>query len=232
MRVLSETVKELFRGWTLPQLLWLSFCQVSLLVLSVLWEDSLVAVIAAQTGMLYTILAGKGKAGCFLFGIVNTPLYAYLSFDQGYYGDFALNIYYFAMMFWGMRAWLMNRSLSPEEGIVRSRLAVGGRVVLLLVCAVSTAVLALVLREIGGTRPVCDALTNVLSIAAMYLTVRRAIEQWVLWIAVNAIEVFMWTEVFLSGEGMISVLLMWMIFLLNGIYILWGWMRLERNSPQ
>lgn len=78
----------------------------------------------------------------------------------------------------------------------------------------------------------CDAFTNVLSVAAMALTVRRAIEQWVLWIAVDAVEVFMWIKVWLSGGGMVSVMLMWLLFLANGIYMLALWMRVEkcRNS--
>jgi nicotinamide mononucleotide transporter PnuC len=73
-------------------------------------------------------------------------------------------------------------------------------------------------------------LTNVLSIAAMFLTVRRAIEEWVLWIAVDAIEVFMWWRTWQSGEGSISVLLMWLLFLANGIYLFSLWLRVEKNA--
>jgi nicotinamide mononucleotide transporter len=73
-------------------------------------------------------------------------------------------------------------------------------------------------------------MTNVLSIAAMILTVKRAIEEWVLWIAVNAIEVFMWYRAWCSGSGNISILLMWMLFLVNGIYLLTLWLRIERRN--
>ena len=83
---------------------------------------------------------------------------------------------------------------------------------------------------INGNRPFCDALTNVLSIAAMLLTVRRAIEEWVLWIIVNAVEVFMWWNAWCAGEGSISVLLMWLLFLANGIYLLSLWMRTGKKT--
>ena len=83
-------------------------------------------------------------------------------------------------------------------------------------------------REIdalGGERALCDSLTNVLSVAAMALTVKRCIEQWVLWIAVDAIEVFMWWSVHSADGTGISILLMWLLFLANGIYLLRLWMK-------
>jgi nicotinamide mononucleotide transporter len=59
----------------------------------------------------------------------------------------------------------------------------------------------------------------------MVLTVRRAIEQWVLWIIVDIVEVFMWWYAWHDGSGTISVLLMWLLFLINGVYLLYLWKR-------
>ena len=182
---------------------------------------------AAVTGMMYTILAGKGKPSCFLFGMVNTPLYAWIAFNAGYYGDLSLNIYYFIMMFPGLAAWLRHRSSVAETGIVRTRLSNKVRLQLFTMCIIGILVLWGILHLINGNRPFCDAVTNILSIAAMLLTVKRAIEEWVLWIVVNAVEVFMWWNAWRAGEGSISVLLMWLLFLANGIYLLSLWMRME-----
>ena len=180
--------------------------------------------------MMYTILAGKGKPSCFLFGMVNTPLYAWIAFNAGYYGDLTLNIYYFIMMFPGLAAWLRHRSCVSEAGIVRTRLSNKGRLLLFAMCIIGILALWGILHLINGNRPFCDAVTNILSIAAMLLTVRRAIEEWVLWIVVNAMEVFMWWNAWRAGEGSISVLLMWLLFLANGIYLLSLWMRMEHKQ--
>ena len=94
-------------------------------------------------------------------------------------------------------------------------------------CIIGILVLWGILHLINGNRPFCDAVTNILSIAAMLLTVKRAIEEWVLWIVVNAVEVFMWWNAWRAGEGSISVLLMWLLFLANGTYLLSLWMRME-----
>ncbi len=218
------------QGWRWQEALWLLFCLLSIISLSLWWGDPPVSIVAAATGMLYTVFAGKGKPICFLFGFINTPLYAVLAFNAQYYGDFALNVYYFAMMFPGLAVWLKNRSSDNEEGIKRTRLSPKGRMLLLLSCAAGIALLWSVLLHIGGSRPLCDAATNILSIAAMILTVRRAIEEWVLWIAVNAIEVVMWYKAYSQGTGHLSILLMWLLFLANGIYLFSLWRRIENRS--
>lgn len=223
---------EQFRGWRTQEVVWFAFSISAITGLSIYWNDSVLGIIAATTGMAYTVLAGKGKISCFIFGLINTPIYAYIAFNSGYYGDFSLNVYYFAMMFPGLIAWHKNRSSDHEEGIKRTRLTTKGRVILVILVIAAIIPLSLTLHSLGGSRPLCDSLTNILSIAAMILTVRRAIEEWILWIAVNAIEVFMWYKAWMAGDGPISLLLMWLLFLANGIYLLSLWIRQERRTSQ
>ena len=225
-------LQDQFRGWRATEIAWLVFCLVSIVALSVHWNDSALGMTAAVTGMLYTVLAGKGKCSCFVFGLINTPLYACTAIKAGYYGDFALNIYYFVMMFPGLTTWLRNRSDDPEESIVRISLSGSERLKLFTACAAFTFILWSVLHFLNGSRPLCDAVTSVLSVAAMLLTVRRAIEEWILWIIVDAVEVFMWWKSWRSGEGDVSVLLMWLLFLANGVYLLSLWMRLAHRKPR
>ena len=226
---IKELFLEQFRAWRPTEVAWLLFCLSSVLGLSLYWQDSALGITAALTGMLYTVLAGKGKIACFIFGLVNTPLYAYISYRNGFYGDFTLNIYYLAMMFPGLLAWCRHQAKTSEEGIVRTRLAPRGRIKLATGCIAGVLALWAVLRLVGGNRPFCDAITNVLSIAAMLLTVRRSIEEWILWIIVDAVEVLMWAKAYIAGSGTISVLLMWLLFLANGIYLLSLWIRIERK---
>ena len=221
---------EQFRGWRATEIAWLAFSVSSILALSAHWGDTALGMTAAVTGMMYTVLAGKGKLACFIFGFVNTPLYAYMAYTAGYYGDLSLNIYYFAMMFPGFVAWRRNQADTSYAGIVRTRLSPKSRIRLAAACLAGILALWAILHILEGTRPFCDSATNVLSIAAMLLTVRRAIEEWILWIVVDAIEVFMWWRAWCAGEGSISVLLMWLLFLANGIYLLSLWVRADAHQ--
>lgn len=227
---MKRLLLDQFKGWRAEEISWLVFSVSAITALSVYWGDGALGIAAAVTGMLYTVLAGKGKVSCFLFGMVNTPIYAYLAFKSGYYGDFTLNVYYFAMMFPGLAAWFKNRSSDAEEGIKRTRLTTKGRVLLAVLLVGAVIPLWAILNAIGGSRPFCDSVTNVLSVAAMILTIRRAMEEWILWIAVNAVEVFMWYKAWTAGEGPVSLLLMWALFLVNGVYLLSLWIRIERKT--
>jgi nicotinamide mononucleotide transporter len=73
-------------------------------------------------------------------------------------------------------------------------------------------------------------MTNTLSIAAMILTVKRCMEQWLMWIAVNLIEVFMWWKVWTIEGNSISILLMWLLFLFNGIFFFIRWKKDTRRD--
>lgn len=213
------------RGWRVSEVIWLVFCLASVISLSIYWHDSLFGIAAAVTGVLYTVIAGKGKISCYLFGLINAPMYAWLAWQQKYYGDMALNIYYFIMMIPGIICWTKNQAEDQSQGIVKTKLQPLQRIILLGILVASSALLWWILHVFGGNRPLCDSLTNVLSIAAMILTVKRCIEQWWMWIAVDAIEVFMWWKVGAEASGGISMLLMWILFLMNGIYLYALWIR-------
>ena len=212
--------------------IWATASVLAIAVISLSWWDandvlhSSLALVAAVTGMMYTMLAGRGKIACYGFGLVNAPIYAYLSYRWGYYGDMALNLYYFVMMVPGIVCWRRNRAANGEGDIVRTRLSGRERAVWSAGLVGATLVLFWILSVIGGHRPLCDALTNVLSIAAMVLTVKRCIEQWVMWIAVDAIELVMWWH---TGESSMAILAMWLLFLIDGIYLFGLWIAAMRN---
>ena len=205
---------------------WATASVLAIAVISLAWWDandvlhSSLGLVAAVTGMMYTMLAGRGKIVCYAFGLVNAPIYAYLAYRWGYYGDMALNLYYFVMMFPGIACWRRNRTEASGGEIVRTALSGRERWAWGLSLAVSALLLYAILLSVGGNRPLCDALTNVLSVAAMVLTVKRCIEQWVMWLAVDAIEMFMWWH---TGETSMAILAMWTLFLADGIYLFHLW---------
>ena len=205
---------------------WMAFSLLAITGISLTWWDagdvlhSSLALVAATTGMAYTMLAGRGKIVCYAFGLVNAPIYAYLSWRWGYYGDMALNLYYFVMMVPGLVCWRRNLLAEGRGEIVRTRLSGRERWIWSAAMAVAAAGLYVLLRTVGGSRPLCDSFTNVLSIAAMVLTVKRCIEQWIKWIAVDAIEIVMWWH---TGDASMAILAMWTLFFIDGCYLFRLW---------
>jgi len=221
----DSRIRRFFAGWTRKEIAWFLFCVGFVCFVSISLGDGVLPSLAAVTGVVFTILAGKGQRLCYYFGMINAPLYAYISFTEAYYGDMALNVFYFAMMFVGLYSWSRNQSGDEAKGIKREKLSLHESLWWGASVFSATACLWFILEKAGGSQPLCDSLTNVLSVAAMMLTVRRAIEQWILWIVVNALEVYMWFRVWLEGGNNVSILLMWLLFLVNGIYLLRLWVK-------
>ena len=59
----------------------------------------------------------------------------------------------------------------------------------------------------------------------MILTVKRCIEQWVLWTIVNILAIVMWLQVYLENGNSAASLLMWCMALANGIIFFITWRR-------
>ncbi len=213
---------RLFTFWKPFELVWFAVATLTCIATSFLMRDTPLSFVAALTGILYTLLAGKGLRFCYLFGTINCVCYTILSLQSRLFGEAMLyGLYYLPMMFVGFFAGKQN--LDTRQIIVKTRLSNPQRLILAAACVAACALYATLLHFIGGRTPGLDSATNVLSASAMYLTVRRCIEQWILWFFVNAISIVMWTHVYLSTGEASSIILMYLVFLVSGIifYVQW-----------
>ena len=55
-------------------------------------------------------------------------------------------------------------------------------------------------------------------------------EQWVLWIVVDVVSVGMWIYAFINKTGDMATVLMWSVFLINGIIMLIKWLKDSKKS--
>lgn len=193
-------------------------------------HDSIIAIISAVCGISYTMIAGKGNPICYLFGVTGSGFYSYLAFANALWGNLLLYMgYYIPMQIIGFFKW--NKNLKPDSTeIVKIKLSRKEIVSLLVVTLALTAITASILFYLNDKHPILDSVTTVFSIAGMYLTVKRAIEQWIFWMIVNALSLVMWLHVALSGERVWSTVVMWAVYLFLAIYFYFDWKKELRNS--
>lgn len=90
---------------------------------------------------------------------------------------------------------------------------------------------AWVLYLFRDPQPVKDAATTVLSVIAMFLMVRRFMEQWVLWVVTNIISVVMWVVALANGEAHSALMIiMWVFYLANSLNGWVTWAKLSRSG--
>jgi nicotinamide mononucleotide transporter len=221
-----------FRDWSSFERTWLLLFTALNIGLFFAWDDSLIGLIASLTGMLCVILTAKGKISNYYFGIINCIAYAYVAYSQRYYGEVLLNIlYYLPMSFVGIYCWKqhVNKKKTNDDVIVRW-FTWKQQLMWLAITILGTLGVGLFLRYIQSDLPFIGAFTVILSIIAMILTVQRASEQWILWIIVDVVTVYMWFVAFAADGGDVSMLVMWTAFLTNAIYGLYNWNKLAKEA--
>lgn len=202
------------------------------IIYSVLENDfDVVGSLAGITGVVCVVLVAKGNIINYFFGLVNVALYAYVSFKAQLYGDAALNaLYYLPMQFVGWYSWINRRESVDSVTVEARRMSLMQRVWLGLFTVSTVSLTAWVLYLFRDPQPVKDAATTILSVIAMFLMVRRFMEQWVLWVVTNIISVVMWVVALANGEAHSALMIiMWVFYLANSLNGWVTWAKLSRS---
>lgn len=219
----TDSLKKEFGNWEKFELFLFLFSFISVLSCSIIKGDEILAVIASAFGLIYTFSAGKGKIYCYFFGIISTLACGYISFRISLYGTAILYfLYYFPMEIWGIFSWKKHLITNTNE-IIKTKLDKKSLNLLCLFCVLCSAGCFYILRLMNDSNPLVDSLVLVLSISAMFLTVKRCMEQWVFWTLVNILSVYMWFVVFLGGEKTFSIFLIRIVYFVLGIYFFFKW---------
>lgn len=228
---MKNFIKNELSGWKKWEVSWLVIACAIITGLSVYWQDTLIGIISSTTGVACVVCTGKGKLSAYLFGLVNSVLYAIISFNAHLYGETMLNvIYYVPMQFVGFYVW--NKHMNSETKEVEKRhMDMKGRLLLLIVMIAATYVYGLFLRSIGDAMPFVDSFTTVSSVIAMIISVKMFAEQWWIWVAVDVFSVYMWWCNFKTGGDNMATLLMWTVYLGNAIIMLVKWEK-ESHSKE
>ncbi|MCD8378718.1 MAG: nicotinamide riboside transporter PnuC [Candidatus Gastranaerophilales bacterium] len=222
---INQFIKTEMSGWTKLETIGLCTVLIIILTNAFIVKDCPIAVISAVCGILYTIIAGKGKISCYLFGLGGSGFYCLLALKNALFGNLILYLgYYIPMQITGIFQWKKHLKKSNNE-IYKTRLNRDERLKLILISAALCLIFALILSGLKDTNPVLDGVTTVMSVAGMYLTVKRCIEQWIIWIIVNTLSIIMWADIILKGEHACSTVLMWFVYLILAIYFYIKWKR-------
>lgn len=231
MKIVEFVNKEL-NGWKKHEIIFLYLVLFFILISSHLVKDTPIAVMSAICGIMYTIIAGKGKISCYFFGLAGSWCYVWLSLSNALWGNMLLYLcYYIPMQILGIFRWKKHLHNDTNE-IIRIKLNTKQRLILLLIGLVGSIFTSGILYFCHDKSPVADGITTFLSILGMYLTVRRAIEQWIVWFIVNGISVLMWLNLFMHGAKTLATVIMWGVYFVLAIYFYFDWRKSFKTDIQ
>ena len=202
-----------------------AFVLIYLLLFSnaIIRHDSIAAVISAFCGITYTILAGKGIPICYPIGATGSAFYVYLSFLSHLWGNLVLYAcYYVPMQIIGFFKWNKNLKNDKYE-IIKTSLNHKEKIIYYSISAILSLLIIFILAKLGDKNPIIDGITTVFSILGMYLTVKRCIEQWIIWMIVNGLSFLMWLDIAIKGKKVFSTVFMWGVYFILAIYFYITW---------
>ncbi len=152
-------------------------------------------IIGTLVGLIYLWLEYRASIWLWVANVVMPAIYVFVYYQAGLYADFGINIYYLIISFYGIYWWWRGSKTSgnhqqektEELAISHTPRQVWPR--LGVVCAALLVFIAFVLiRYTDSTVPWLDSLTTALSIVAMWMLARKYVEQWLVWMVVDAVS--------------------------------------------
>jgi nicotinamide mononucleotide transporter len=140
--------------------------------------------IAVLFGIVGVYLSIRESVWNWPIGMVNVALYSLLFVRQRLYANAVLQVVYFVLSAYGWYEWLYGGKEHAPLNIARAGRRTWAAVAVAGV--LSWIVIGLVTRLFAGAMPWFDAGTVAASLVAEWMLARKLIDNWVLWILVDA----------------------------------------------
>lgn len=182
--------------------------------------------VSAVCGVICIFFCAKANVGNYIFGIVNTVVYAVYLLYWRIYGTFALEVfYYLPTNIIGWYLWAKHRDPDDRKLTLSRKLTPGQNALVAAAVAGMTVIYHAILVAIGGTVAWLDAATVAIGLVATFLQMRRYREQYVWWLVTDVVAVAMYIAhfdpVYLTKKT---------IYLIMAVVGLVNWVRLNKKN--
>jgi nicotinamide mononucleotide transporter len=179
-------------------------------------------VISVATALIYIYLASKGNRWCFLYGLISSAIYVYITFKLNYYFDVAINAYYVIISFYGWFAW----SSQTNTSTIVVKQTSPKRLVFTIAGGAITFLTAATMADFYTSAELAyfDAFTTVFAIIATYMVVKCQIENWLIWIVVDAVAagMYLYKELYFTA----------LLFVIYTVVAIFGYLKWKKLLPK
>lgn len=184
------------------------------------WLEQIASVIALA-GIVMTV---KSLSFSWILDILSSALYMCVFYTSGFYSDSLLQIVFIGMSAYGLFSWTSKRNGKPVF-FIRSITVQELLVSSFLVPALTLAGGYIFSHYIkGAAYPYLDSFCTAVSIVATWLTARKVLENWYLWIFADLIYICLFFK-----KQLYPTAILYTVLVLLAIIGLSSWKKLEKT---
>ena len=148
---------------------------------------SIIESLAVFFSLLYVILATKENIQCWGAALISVSLYIYICYTAKLYPETGLQIFYLIMAIIGYFTWNKKSKEEIKEWSEFKHL-----IVITLGALFSFIMGFYFFTYTDSAMPIIDSLTTVFSIIATYMVVKKVLGNWLYWIVIDLLSVYMY----------------------------------------
>jgi len=160
---------------------------------------------AVICGLAYVILAARNNIWCWLFGIIGSFLSVILFYN--FFDLVAESMLYVYYVGTGIYGWLNWNKMDSEADFTIVSKPIKVHLIVIGFGLISAYILSLFIQKIfaDASYPLLDSFTTVFSIITTILVVKKWIENWLYWIVINSLTVYLYFSKGLNYYGLLTI---------------------------
>lgn len=156
-------------------------------------------------GFIYIYFSIRGDIKLWVFGLLSSGLFTWVFFKSKVYADMGIQIYYVFISIYGWIHWYFYRDQKKEEIPVKNLNFKQWFIVVAAIVLIFTLIGVFLDNATDSDIPYWDAFTTAAGIVATWMLARKILEQWLIWIIVDFVSVFLYLYKDLYFASVLSV---------------------------
>ena len=148
---------------------------------------SIVESLAVFFSLIYVILAAKENIWCWGAALISVSLYVYICYTAKLYPETGLQIFYLIMAIIGYLTWNKKSKEKIKEWSEFKHL-----IIIVLGALFSFIMGFYFFTYTESAMPIIDSITTTFSIIATYMVVKKVLGNWLYWIVIDLLSVYMY----------------------------------------
>ena len=227
-----KDIKSICKYFSMGELILWALSVITITVSFLLFDrENYLTLVASLIGVTSLIFNAKGNPFGQLLMVVFSILYGMISYSFSYYGEM---ITYMGMTgpmaFFALVTWLRNPYKGKRSQVKVNTISRGEVVFTVLLTAAVTVLFYFILEYFNTANLFFSTVSVTTSFAAVYLTFRRSPYFALIYALNDIVLIILWVYASLSDITYLSVVICFLMFLINDIYGFLSWLKMEKKQ--